>query len=309
MAPTRSDIREQVSQMTTEAAITDDPDLIAKCIELASQLPTDLAGLTLYKGLKRAIHNGAIKVLSYLLDHGADFSRVDGCTVTSQPDELSYKLPSLEVLECLLARGWDINAGTPLLWCVTCDIFWINWCLDHGATVEERMESNGTYRGAVLEKPATGGNIATLELLRARGAPVSRGVLPCAVRSASYHAPKDDSELPSERYKKQLKMITHLIDVVGIDVNQMSWGVGAGMPSGSWCSTPLCCAAYAHKNETPELVWLLLDRGGDPDLAFTYPNEDGTLYNIPSALEAHSDNEPFKKAVEDWRRQHRGNVD
>lgn len=47
------------------------------------------------------------------------------------------------------------------------------------------------------------------------------------------------------------------------------------------------------------MVWLLLDRGGDPDLHHTYSYDGSPEIRIDSALEAHADNVLFRKAVED----------
>lgn len=178
-------------------------------------------------------------MISYVLDHGANIRNVDGHTVTSQPDGLSSKLPSLEVVQCFLEHDWDMNAGTPLLWCVISDRSWVEWCLANGAVVESSLTSAGVPRRPILEFAASVGNIETFELLRSKGTEVSRGVLPSAVRVASRLAPKDPSEVPSARYREQLSMVSHLVDKVGIDLNLMSWGVGAGVMSGSPCSTPL----------------------------------------------------------------------
>lgn len=136
MAPIIAQRRKEISGLVTEAAINDNVSLIARCIDSASQLNQNSVKVVLYKSLKRAIHREAVVVLSYVLDHGANVRNVDGNTVTSQPDELSYKFPSVEVLQCLLAHGWNLNADAPLLWYVISDHAWVEWCFAHGATIE-----------------------------------------------------------------------------------------------------------------------------------------------------------------------------
>lgn len=154
----------------------------------------------------------------------------------------------------------------------------------------------------MLQYPARNGDIATFELLRAYGAPVSQADLPSAVRAASKCAPHDSSVSPSREYKKLLTMVAHLLESVGIDANIASFGVAAGVTSGSYCSTPLCCVADSSMGETQELVWLLLDYGGDPNLRgrYTSTNDPTTEHSVTSAMEAHPNNKRFRKAVDDW---------
>jgi hypothetical protein len=94
-----------------------------------------------------------------------------------------------------------------------------------------------------------------------------------------------------------LETIRHLIDVVGCDVNSISYGTYYG--SGSHCSTPLCwVACHTESDGVRDLVRLLLDRGGDLDLAGPH------LYGsqVPSARQGAQQrpNLPFLKVVAEW---------
>lgn len=288
-----------------EACNTDDVSMIAEFVERASQHSQATRKKLLDTALRRAIKRDAIKIVAYVLDNGADFSKLDGSFITRSID-FTYKLPRRELVEKLIAHGWDINNGeVPLLWTIVDDRDWVEWCLNREAKVLPPPGTPGhafTIRNPILQYPARKGDIATFELLRANGAPVSQAVLPSAVRAASKCAPQDGSESPSTEYKKLLTMVAHLLESVGIDANIPSFGAAAGVASGSFCSTPLCCVADSSKGETKELIWLLLDHGADPNLRgkYTSTNDPTTEHSVPSAMEAHPDNERFRKAVEDW---------
>ena len=105
----------------------------------------------------------------------------------------------------------------------------------------------------------------------------------------------DSPNLASERrarYEMSLGMVRHLIDVVGIDVNVLSYWAG------STCSTPLCCIACYPKGDAAELIWLLLAKGGDPHLVG--PQFDD--WKISSAYEAATErqNASFLRALKTW---------
>lgn len=83
--------------------------------------------------------------------------------------------------------------------------------------------------------------------------------------AANDYVPEAD-ESPIASFSRMLDMIRHQIDVVGCDVNSSSYGTYYG--SGSRCSTPLCwVACHTNTDGVRDLVRLLLDRGGDLDLA------------------------------------------
>lgn len=91
-------------------------------------------------------------------------------------------------------------------------------------------------------------------------------------------------------------MVRYLIDVVKCDVNSKSYG--AHYASGSSCSTPLCWLACNPVGDARDLIWLLLDRGGDVNLA----GPSWEYYSIPSALDAatQSRDKRFLEAVKEW---------
>jgi hypothetical protein len=75
---------------------------------------------------------------------------------------------------------------------------------------------------------------------------------------------------------QKIRMLKHLLEVVGCDVNSRSYGPYYG--SGSMCSIPLCWIACRPKGaNVKELIWFLLDHGVDLDLAFEWANPDNDV--------------------------------
>lgn len=289
----------------TEACNTDDVSMMAELVESASQHSQATRKKLLDTALRRAIKRSAMKIVPFVLENGADVSKLDGSSITQSID-FAYQLPRCELVEKLISHGCDINNGEiPFLWTVVDDIDWVEWCLARGAKVVPppgTPEHAFTIRNPILQYHARDGNIATFELLRANGAPVSEAVLPSAMRAAGRCARQHSSESPSREYRRLLTTVAHLLESVVIDANIQSFGVAAGVASGSYCSTPLCCVADSSMGETQELVRLLLDYGGDPNLRgkYTSTNYPTTEHSVPSAMEAHPDNKRFRKAVDDW---------
>lgn len=136
-----------------------------------------------------ATQNSAITILNNLIGRGVD--------VTPQwPSEA--RGASKETLELLLEQGWDINARgdlsydrQPFMWAVASDYDLVKWCLEHGASVhpsgQEPFRDGVTTKSTqILEIVAACGSIATLELLRSKGAPAGWRSLHLAVETATY---------------------------------------------------------------------------------------------------------------------------
>ena len=177
------------------------------------------------------------------------------------------------------------------------------WCLDHGARVDipddpPQIDANGVesrpgvQRPALLGLAASSGSIKTFDLLRAKGAPLAPRTLHRAVEGATMSAPQPGSD-DSSKYQHLLNMIRHLIDVVKIDVNAVEHKIG------SYCSIPICCAASRPTNQDfRKLVYLLLDRGADPNLDGII--QDGFKWPSATSYAEHMRNESFLRAVQDW---------
>lgn len=118
----------------------------------------------------------------------------------------------------------------------------------------------------------------------------------------------DTSEL-GPRFKQQMDMIKHLLDVAGCDVNSKSYG--PHYASGSLCSTPLCwIACHPRGSNVKELIWLLLDHGGDLDLSFEFTDSHNNVRLFQSARQAAKEslwtrqsNPMFLEAVREWETQ------
>jgi len=286
------------------ACESDDISSLSGCIDASSLAKSPNMQRALERGLRFAARKNATKVMRYLIEQGANVNCVSAFSLI---DIETNALPSQETLEVLVEHGWDINTrtpglgGTPILWCVVEDADLVKWCLDHEADVDpadDTPEGAKKHRKPILEVAAAEGNIEGFELLRANGAPLDlhHGMLPSAVMKASFNVPAA-GEAPSASFVRMLEMIRHLIDVVGCDVNSVSYGTYYG--SGSHCSTPLCwVACHTNSDGVRDLVRLLLDRGGGLDLAG--PILWGS--QVPSAREAAQQraNSPFVKVVAEW---------
>lgn len=289
----------QMRKAVADACKADDVSSMSQIINAA----TDPASITipqetLTTALESAVKFNAVKILSYVLDKGADAKTAGAALTLTWGD---YSLPSRATLETLVAYGWDIDSyghtasSGPLLWVALRDAELVDWCLAHNASVS-LPDSTGHKPRPILERAAAIGNVTTFEALRTRGAPLSSRILPSAVRSANDSAPRF-GESPSEAYEMHLNMVRHLIDKIGINANAPSYWAG------STCSTPLCCIACYPTGDTTQLIQLLLEKGGDPYLAGPSSDEVG----IPSAFEAavERNNTMFIRAVETWQLQNK----
>ncbi|KAM0702009.1 hypothetical protein Q7P35_010919 [Cladosporium inversicolor] len=222
----------QIRRAITEACKTEDVSLMSQIVSTASE-PGSVTTVqeVLELGLKRSTSATATKVLSYVLQRGSD---VQGLGEDLTLIWGTFHLPTLETIDVHIAHGWDINShGThgsysePLLWKVLDDSELVERCLYHGARVNLNDPQNGGPR-PILEVAAVNGSAEIFELLRGRGAPLSPRVLPLPVKIANDGVAMDgDSpDVASKRrasYETSLDMVRHLIDVVGLDVNVLSY--------------------------------------------------------------------------------------
>ena len=259
---------------TRHACENDDVSILSEQIKKATLTasPESLQQVLLACLRDSARRNSPI-VMACLIEQGADVTQISS---TSLVDTTNDTLPSLETLNVLIKHGWDMNncsyrrRNHPLLWYVVRNNGLVKWCLEHEAEVDPEDDTPlgvRRHRKPILECAAVSSSIETFELLRASGAPVSynHGILPSAVMSICLDMPLTDEDSGSQDYKRLMAMIRHLVDVVGCDVNSVSWDTCYG--SGSICSTPLCWIACHKHRGARELVRFLLDRGGDVDLA------------------------------------------
>lgn len=313
-----------------EACKADDVSLMAQALAEATKPGSRMTVQTaLQRGLRTALKRKAIKVLSYLLDNGADVSQVHPGWLFNE--EEPFAKPSLESLEILIAHGWDIDSRQrpkdwPLLWGVVQYPDLVEWCLDHGASVylpgdTPPIDDSGNTtlsRISLLESAAGEGSVPTFKLLREKGAPFHRCVLHAAVERAVVHAPRfnDSSSNRSVLFDERLAMIRYLVDEVGIDVKTEWWKLGRVG------ATPLEYVAHNSTSgkDVRELVWLLLDRGADPTHASIVKDgckvNDGIIvykgpdFSYPSPLEVAqgSNRTHIKEAIKEWQNRQRNNT-
>ncbi|EME81800.1 uncharacterized protein MYCFIDRAFT_78768 [Pseudocercospora fijiensis CIRAD86] len=277
---------------------TDDVSVMEQAILLASQ-PSSRHAVSdiVQRGLKRACARNAIHVLQYVLEHGPDVEKLiaKDILINDEPTK-----PSQEVLEILVAHGWDINSrgdSWPLLWFVVEYPDLVEWCLDHGAKVDvpDDLSRGSSPPPTILGLAASSGSVETFELLRRRGAPLDRRTLHLAVEKATLLA----SRGTSQPYTDRMAMVRHLIDVVKLDVNAIEHRVG------DQCSTPLCYLARRPNSDSHrELINFLLDRGADPEM--DCGTEGGIDWPRPIDCAESCGNLEFLHAVQEWRGRQQG---
>lgn len=137
----------------------------------------------------------------------------------------------------------------------------------------KHLQDSAVHESLFLSSPPEKGDIDTFELLRSQGAPFDRqsGVFFKAVTAAN--------DCPSP---KQIRMLIHLLEVIGCDVNSRS--CEPYCRSDSPCSTPLSwIACHPRGVDLKELVWLLLDHGSDSDLSYKWTVSDNNVEVVQSA--------------------------
>lgn len=315
-----------VRLVASKASKNDDVSLMVQALSLAAKPESRNTVQDVFRsGLRHSLGRHALKVLSYLLDNGADVSIVSPGWLFDDEDPLAK--PSLEALEMLISHGWDINArqdrkSWPLLWYVVGYHDLVEWCLDHGASVylpgdTPPRDANGVGevpRISLLERAAGGASVSTFKLLREKGAPFHQGVLHAAVEHAVYNAaPFNGSTSPSTSniwFNERMAMVRYLVDEVSIDVNSKWWRVGK--PG----ATPLdFLAGYRSNKDLRELIWFLLDRGADLNHASIlkdgYQGYRGEDIPYPSPLEAAQQQIPntrFLETVQEWQERQPNNT-
>jgi hypothetical protein len=296
----------RMGKLVLHACKTDDVSLMVLVIEMAQRDDSSVTTQeVLQKALTRAGKKNAMRCLEYILEQGADVSRLD--YDYAYPDLADS--PSREALELLVKHGWNVNigldghSGTSLLWNVVRDRELVQWCLDH---VTIRLEAK-----RINAYPFWNGQ-HVLEISRCSSscvlssAPMHYGVFPSAVMSANGWAVER-----RDRFTKQMRMLRHLLDVIKCDVNELSYG--SHYASGSVCVNPLCwIACHPSYNgataEVAELICFLLDNGGDPDMTMEhkgYLNDDRVLIRSARESARLRPNPFFSKIVEEWEAQHR----
>lgn len=292
------------------AAQNNDVQLMLATIAATRLLPASVAlkpgsqGLApaltelLNRNLRHAVWDGSPDVVRCCLAHGADPAFVHATDLVLAEYEHGQFEP---IADALFAHGWDINRRQsrrwgPLMWYVVARPERVQWCLERGASVMappppdgERVTNEWTEVYGwipqcqncplLLEKVASAGSVATFELLRLRGAPMSSRCLHAAVWACSHYgarpklpeihvdATEEDPERIARRTRRlqeRMAMVRHLVEVRMIDVNAQD-GTMPGMYDG--CNgTPL---SYLVSREAGtgfvEVMEYLLDKGADPD--------------------------------------------
>lgn len=279
----------------TQACCEDDVSPVKNAIRLAS-LPG--SRYTVEKVLSHAVFiaitKSAEKVLSHVLSEGATVPKHSHLPCGGG-------LPTIPILETLIANGWDINARhsrkAPFLWQALGDHDAVVWALGHGALVQpdgqepyadhEYLRDHTDYQPILEQAVNYNCQIATLDLLRSRGAPITARVLHVAVQSAV----SSSDALIQER----IALVGHLLDTYNLDVNAFDQNPENLHSMGNHWGTPLCYVARKF-GSCDAVVRLLLDRGADPDLSSRLPRWSAVT------LAEQLGNENFLHVIAKWRK-------
>ncbi|KAI9662761.1 MAG: hypothetical protein M1829_006156 [Trizodia sp. TS-e1964] len=305
LAPPR---RPNMIRLFLDACKADSGSLLSHALAFVSSPESEQETLNMAVGM--AIPRNACKVLTLLLEQGAKV-----------PEESNLRIeegPSPEILDILLAHGWDINARRaglrPFLWGVVYDGDLVAYGLKNGATTipldlqlatESERLTDQIACPPILELAASQSTVATFELLRSHGAPFGPRMLHMAAQSARANhnngqgrrvkglegglSDKDLALLHSER----MAMVVHIVDTLGVDPNALDQP--AGWSLGNHWGTPLCYVA--HSNPSNEVAHFLLQRGADPDLVVEPAGWSAM------ELARRSKNQRFLDLVENWKLQ------
>jgi hypothetical protein len=203
------------------------------------------------------------EILSWSLSRAVFYAQLDVAREGRRPDDSSTSInvgasQSAEVFQLFVGHGRDINQSEPdrgagpgecLLQLVCNDESLSRWCLDDGASVEERHPD--PYRcPPLLEIVASVGTVPTFTLLHSRGAQLGPCTLHRAVASAVY--------CESESRSVRISMVRNLVDELGPDINTLD--TKEKMPN-HW-GTVVYYAGHAAC-DCEETVRFLLDRSAD----------------------------------------------
>ncbi|CAN9320416.1 unnamed protein product [Alternaria alternata] len=246
------DVRTRKHVFIDAAIDNNEPELLEHVLKInAQERMEDYENRRL---VEAATRKNSIPCLRYLIEHGLSIEHID----------ISGGEVSISTLEFLLAHGWDINSTgpprsyrSPFMWSCIHDREKLVWCLEHGASLATPwQEPHRKPHEPILDRVAWGGDIATFEFLRSKGAPLG-----------PYDPEKDDEKQRQGRaqYTQSMAMVRYLIDVVGLDVNKEDFPPDTKWLQGVW-GTPLLYIVLVDpeaERNARDLVWFLLDRGAD----------------------------------------------
>jgi hypothetical protein len=189
--------------------------------------------------LQEAIRHDAANVVKQLIERGVDVKHIRPPFVACKT-KYRIRWSSTEILELLVANGWDINTRSrglcgrdaePYIWRVVGNIDLVRWCLEHGANVQFkdydpppdlRRERCLVPFTPILDRAAESSSIETFELLRSHGAPLGWRTLHSAIQAATHYAPKEDHTERLEEEKKDPEYVEEKKDSEDVEEKKVS---------------------------------------------------------------------------------------
>jgi hypothetical protein len=272
--PSAGPLRPETRDAITAAIREDSVANLKPLLHIARSSTRPIYPVKIRQLLRSAVEHNALAVLIHVLENeDAPVSELSSFQISENV--------SLELLEVLLAHGWNINAqdeedGKRLLDWMCHNEQMVRWLVDHGARVdnngEEKVNGNTPRPRPLLETCARVGSLSTFMFLQDCGAKLSRrtlhltasvgafigadpgNLLSAEVRHAA--AKEDDEVIESRRNVEDI--LRYLVSEMKLDVNALDTDVPKGI---NYSGTPLNYAAK-EKRGAGVVRWLL-ENGAD----------------------------------------------
>ncbi|KAI5457008.1 hypothetical protein BGZ63DRAFT_395244 [Mariannaea sp. PMI_226] len=236
--------------------------------------------------LTACIREGKLELARYLLED----EHVPATAI--KPTTLLANF-SFEMLELLVANGWDINSEElpgptscrKKLIDLSCDRDdLVKWLVEHGARIDYGQEYYEIMPqpAPLLETCALFGSVSTFKYLQENGAKLGTRTLHRAAEEAAvfgadpaledgsgFGSDGDDDAAAAKKRRRKVEMLRYLVDEVKLDVN----AIDTDIPGHAWHWGPPISYAAGKPNGAAVVKWLLA-KGADPTIKNLQSNAD-----------------------------------
>lgn len=248
-------------------------------VNAGDYIPLDECGEFLNRMLNAVVSYGSVELTQGLIDEGAEVSSLRMFSIKSNP--------SIPLFETLFAAGYDFKKpgpkncgmikGRSMIHLVIQEGDLVRWLLDHGTPLDlgEPIYAPRARPPPLLEYCACLGSVDTFNLLKTRGAELTRRCLHMAVGEAASAGidPFSTIQQPRERQGTQessscssylndrAEMLRYLVDKLHLDLN----GLDSDTSQFEFWGTPLNYATRRGDSAVAVVKWLLT-KGADPTI-------------------------------------------